>query len=428
MNDILTRTILTVALALAAGVSQAQKPETGAGMQDTTDDFPLTMTAGEDSVRELYMSATYLSVSPDCQMTDSTPTFGDDVYIGRLSRLPTEIEMPYNDVVRRFIDRYAGKLRYSVSYMLGAANFYVPFFEEALEAYGLPLELKYLPVIESALNPAAASSTGAAGLWMLSLAAAKDYGLTVNSLLDERRDPLKASYAAAARLNDLYKTLGDWNLVIAAFNSDPAQVEKAIHRAGGERDYWTIYPYMPKELRGYVPAFIAVNYLMSYYCEHGICPMTATLPSKTDTIMTDRNVHLVQVADVLGIDIGLLRALNPACRKDIVPGASGLTALRLPEDKVAAYIDREGEITAYKADELLSRRAVAEVKPDMPEPEKKAVAKKKKNSTKAKYVTIKKGQTLSEIARANGTTVSKLQKLNGLKGTTIRAGKKLRVR
>ena len=196
--------------------------------------------------------------------------------------------MPHNDVVQKFIDRYSGRLRHSVSYMLGASNFYMPIFEEALEAYNLPLELRYLPVIESALNPTAVSRVGATGLWQFMLVTGKHYGLKVNSLVDERRDPVKSSYAAAHYLSDLYKIFGDWNLVIAAYNCGPDQINKAIHRSNGSRDYWQIYPYLPKETRGYVPAFIAANYIMTYYCEHNICPMTTRLPAKTDTIMVDR--------------------------------------------------------------------------------------------------------------------------------------------
>lgn len=210
------------------------------------------------------------------------------MYIERLSRLPNVMEMPYNEIVQKFIDRYTGRLRHSVSYMLGASNFYIPIFEEALEAYGLPLELKYLPVIESALNPKATSHAGAAGLWQFMVATGKQYGLEINSLIDERRDPIKSSYAAAHYLKDLYNIFGDWSLVIAAYNCGPENINKAIHRADGQADYWKIYPYLPRETRGYVPAFIAANYVMNYYCEHNICPMRTTLPAKTDTVVVSR--------------------------------------------------------------------------------------------------------------------------------------------
>jgi len=406
-------------------------------------EFPEAMTYDLDSLLNLYMSKTYLQEDNDCNMKDVNPVFDKEVYIDRLKRMPTVIEMPYNDVVQKFIDRYSGRLRQSVSFMLGAANFYIPIFEEALESYGLPLELKYLPVIESALNPNAVSHAGATGLWQFMLATGKQYGLTVNSLVDERRDPLKASYAAAHYLSDLYKVFGDWNLVIAAYNCGPDQINKAIHRSMGERDYWQIYPYLPKETRGYVPAFIAANYIMNYYCEHNICPMTTNLPAKTDTVMVQRNVHLQQVAAVCGMDIEQLRALNPAYRRDIVPGQTELSAIRLPQSEIGKYIDNEDSVYNYLADVLFTKRAEVAVNDDVPTyTNKRSYSRSKKSSksrsrssrrsrgrsARSKSITVKSGMTLSEIAKRNGTTVSKLKKLNKIKGSTIRAGKKLRVK
>ena len=394
-------------------------------------EFPEAMTFELDSLLNLYMSKTYLDEDNDCRMKDVNPVFEKEVYIDRLKRMPTIIEMPYNEVVQKFIDRYSGRLRHSVSYMLGASNFYMPIFEEALETYGLPLELKYLPVIESALNPTAVSRVGATGLWQFMLATGKRYGLEVNSLVDDRRDPIKSSYAAANYLKDLYKVFGDWNLVIAAYNCGPDQINKAIHRAKGCKDYWQIYPYLPKETRGYVPAFIAANYIMTYYCEHNICPMTTRLPAKTDTVMVDRNVHLEQIAAVCNIDIEQLRTLNPSYRRDIAPGATKLSAIRLPQTEVGKFIDMQDSIYAYNAEALFTKRATVEVNDNTPTYTRSSSSRsksKKRTSRRGKTVTIKSGQTLSEIAKRNGTTVAKLKKLNGLKGTNIRAGKKLRVR
>ena len=277
-------------------------------------EFPEAMTYDLDSLLNLYMSKAYLSPG-DCEMKNENPTYPKEVYIERLSRIPSVMELAYNDIVQRFIDRYSGRLRYSVSYMLGAANFYLPIFEEALEAYQMPLELKYLPIIESALNPKAVSRAGATGLWQFMLGTGKQYGLEVNSLVDERRDPVKSSYAAARYLRDLYRIFGDWNLVIAAYNCGPENINKAIHRANAgqtegqpiNKDYWHIYPYLPAETRGYVPAFIAANYIMTYYCEHNICPMTTRLPAQSDTVMVHRDVHLEQIAGVIGTDADLLR-------------------------------------------------------------------------------------------------------------------------
>ncbi len=269
------------------------------------------------------------------------------------------------------------------------------------------------------------------------LATGKNYGLEVNSLVDERRDPVKSSYAAANYLSDLYKIFGDWNLVIAAYNCGPDQINKAIHRSNGERDYWQIYPYLPKETRGYVPAFIAANYIMTYYCDHNICPMTTRLPAKTDTIMVDRNVHLEQVAEVCGIDMEQLRALNPAYRRDIVPGATKASSIRLPQLEVGKFIDKQEDIYNYKAGELLAKRTEVEVNDNAPayttskrsSPSRRSRASsRRRSSSGGKSITIRSGQTLSQIAKQHGTTVSKLKKLNGIKGSNIRAGKKLRVR
>ena len=434
--------LISAALLLASNIAiQAQIEEDFADEDEITVtdeqgkeeviEFPEAMTFELDSLLNLYMSKTYLDEDNDCRMKDVNPVFEKEVYIDRLKRMPTIIEMPYNEVVQKFIDRYSGRLRHSVSYMLGASNFYMPIFEEALETYGLPLELKYLPVIESALNPTAVSRVGATGLWQFMLATGKRYGLEITSLVDHRRDTIQSSYAAANYLKDLYKVFGDWNLVIAAYNCGPDQINKAIHRAKGSKDYWQIYPYLPKETRGYVPAFIAANYIMTYYCEHNICPMTTRLPAKTDTVMVDRNVHLEQIAAVCNIDIEQLRTLNPSYRRDIAPGATKLSAIRLPQTEVGKFIDMQDSIYAYNAEALFTKRATVEVNDNTPTYTRSSSSRsksKKRTSRRGKTVTIKSGQTLSEIAKRNGTTVAKLKKLNGLKGNNIRAGKKLRVR
>lgn len=402
-------------------------------------DLPEALLNDYDSLLNNYNSKTYLHISFDCNMPDVNPVYDREVYKERLSRMPTVIEMPYNDVVQKFIDRYSGRLRRSVSVMLGTQNFYMPIFEEALESYGLPLELKYLPVIESALNPNAVSRVGATGLWQFMLSTGKHYGLEVNSLVDERRDPVRASYAAAHYLRDLYKIFGDWNLVIAAYNCGPETINRAIHRSKGERDYWRIYPYLPKETRGYVPAFIAANYIMTYYCEHNICPMRADLPVKTDTVMVNRDVHFEQVAKVLGMDVEQVKQLNPQYRRNVVNGGTKPSPLRLPVAMVGNFIDNEDSVYAYHPDELLTKRQEVAVNDDVPtfsrhsssRSNRHAKSSRDRKSRRSKgnsSVTIRQGDTLSEIARRNGTTVSKLKKLNKISGSNIRAGKKLRVK
>lgn len=418
--------------------------------ENETFDLPEAMTSEIDSLLHLYNTKTYLKRDADCNLPNVNKTYEPDVYKNRLRRLPTIMEMPYNNVVQKFIDRYSNELRNAVGIMLGASNFYMPIFEQALETYNLPLELKYLPVIESGLNPKAVSRVGATGLWQFMLATAKNYGLEINSLLDERCDPIKSSYAAANYLSDLYRIFGDWNLVIAAYNCGPDKLTQAIHRAGGSKDYWKIYPYLPRETRGYVPAFIAANYIMNYYCEHNICPMTTDLPAKTDTILVNRDVHFKQIAQVLNMDEELVRSLNPQYRKDIVIGYTKPSTLRLPVDKINSFIDQEDSVYAYNADVLLTKRSEVEVAQGAPNysigrtstsSSRKSYSrsKSKRSSRKSsrsnrrrrssnKSVTVRGGDTLSEIAARNNTTVKKLKKLNGLKGNNIRKGKKIRVR
>ncbi|WP_027449577.1 lytic transglycosylase domain-containing protein [Xylanibacter brevis] len=390
-------------------------------------DFPEAMADNMmDSLMNLYESKSYLTVDEDCRTTGENPLFSKEEYIERLMRMPTVMEMSYNEVVRSCIDRYAGRLRRQVGFMLGASNFYMPIFEEALEAYQVPLELKYLPVIESALNPTAVSRVGATGLWQFMVSTGKMYNLEINSLIDERRDPVKASYAAAHLLSDLYKVYGDWNLVIAAYNCGPGNINKAIARAGGERDYWKIYPYLPKETRGYVPAFIAANYVMTYYCEHGICPMRTQLPSQTDTVMVNRDLTLSQIASVCNLDIQMLRALNPVYRRDVVPGGSKPMPIRLPLNDVNTFITMQDSV--YASATPLKR---AEVEIDNTFVPSKSVSSKRsgrKSSRGGRQVTVRKGESLSTIARRNGTTVAKLKRLNGIRGNNIRAGQKLKVR
>lgn len=400
-------------------------------------DLPEALSYEYDSLLSVYNAKTYIRPNANCDMPDVNPIYEKEVYKERLSRIPAVIEMPYNDVVQKLIDRYSGHLRRSVSLMLGTQNFYMPIFEQALESYGLPLELKYLPVIESALNPNAVSRVGATGLWQFMLHTGKQYGLEINSLIDERRDPVKASYAAAHYLSDLYKIFGDWNLVIAAYNCGPQGINKAIHRAKGLTDYWDIYPYLPKETRGYVPAFIAANYIMNYYCDHNICPMVAELPAKSDTIMVNRDIHFEQIAKVLNIDIEIIKDLNPQYRRNIVNGSSKPSSLRLPAMAIASFIDNQDSIYSCTVNNFQNKRTeVVITEPQKEYSSSKYSSRSRKSASRSsrnkkrrgKSVTIRQGDTLSDIARRNGTTVSKLKRLNNIKGSSIRAGKKLKVK
>lgn len=379
--------------------------------------MPQGMISTTDSLYLDWISKHYINPNENCTMRTENPPVSDSIYMDRLKRIPAIIEMPYNEIVRKFIDMYATRLRQKVAFMLSANNFYMPIFEEALDLYDLPLELKYLPVIESALNPMATSTQGATGLWQFMLRTGQVYGLKVNSLVDERRDPIKSTRAAARYLKDLYDIYQDWNLVLAAYNCGPGTVNKAIRRAGGDKDFWEIYNYLPKETRGYVPAFIAANYIMTYYCEHYISPMEMRMPESTDTIHVSRPLNLNQVADVCKINIDELRALNPEFKKDLIPGNEKPYALRLPTNMVSTFIDKEDSIYAYKADTYLTRRSTVAVK----------------NATgtskgKAVYHRIRNGETLGGIAARYGVSINQLRRLNGIKGSNIRAGKSLRIR
>ncbi len=441
------RRIKTILLAAAFCACAAAQNTNGVTVHDKTSgtdeviDLPEAMTYDLDSLLNEWHAKSYLYPDTTCENPDYNPPFAPEVYQERLARIPAVMEMPYNDIVQQFIDQYSGRLRRSVAYMLGAGNFYVPIFEEALDYYALPLELKYLPVIESALDPTAVSRVGATGLWQFMLSTGKRYDLKVNSLVDERRDPIKSTWAAAKYLRDLYKIYGDWNLVIAAYNCGPTNINKAIHRAGGARDYWRIYPYLPQETRGYVPAFIAANYIMTYYCEHNICPMKTRIPVVTDTIMVSRNVHMEQIAAVSDMDLEAIRALNPQYRTGVIPGQSEPCAIRLPQEKALAFIDLQDSVYNYKADELLDRRdvvAVPQVQERQTRVSTRTTSRKSSSSRSSrrtvkrrdtkKYATVRKGDSLSRIASRNGTTVGKLRRLNAIKGDKIKPGQKLRVK
>lgn len=412
------RSILLITLLIFSSALSAQTQTTTVAEEKGTMDLPETLLADMDSLYWDWQSKNYLFVDENCVTTTTNPAISDSVYIDRLSRIPSIIEMPFNDIVKKHIEAYTNRLRNKVSFILAAANFYMPLFEEALDTYDLPLELKYLPIIESALNPTAISRQRASGLWQFMLRTGKLYGLENNSLVDERRDPIKSTWAAARYLKDLYNIYKDWHLVLAAYNCGPGNVNKAIRRAGGATDYWEIYQFLPKETRGYVPGFIAANYVMHYYCEHGICPMEAQLPATTDTIHIHKDLNLQQVAGVCNIDIEQLRSLNPQYKKDVVPGNSKPYVLRLPNNTVNQFIDLQDSIYAYKADQFQKRKTVAV----------KESTAKSSNSKNAKYHKIRRGDTLGGIALKYGVSVKQLRRLNNIRGNNITAGKSLRIR
>lgn len=420
-------TPLLFCLSIFAGQVQAQESvevlihENGTERQESIE-LPKSMTYPLDSLLNDWKAKNYIDLSKDCSTSTENPVFTDSVYIDRLSRIPAVMEMSYNEIIRKFIDMYTGRLRNHVSFMLSACNFYMPIFEEALDAYGLPLELKYLPIIESALNPSARSRAGASGLWQFMLATGKMYGLESNSLVDERRDPIKATWAAARYLKDMYAIYQDWNLVIAAYNCGPGTINKAIRRAGGKTDYWEIYNYLPKETRGYVPAFIAANYVMTYYCNHNICPMETNIPDATDTVQVNRNLHFEQLADICGISMDEIKSLNPQYTKNIIPGESKPQTLRLPVNYMSTFLDNQDTIYAHRTEQLFRNRRVATI-PDGVNKSRRATT----GSGALTYHKIRNGETLGAIARRYGVTVKQIQSWNGMRNTKISAGKRLKI-
>ena len=359
--------------------------------------------------------------------TRSDKEVSDEEIIRRLQAMPTVIEMPYNSVVRQYIDMYTQRRRQLVENMLGLSHYYMPIFEEALDRHGLPMELKYLPVIESALNPVAVSRAGATGLWQFMQPTATGQGLEVNSLVDERRDPYKATEAAAAYLKQLHDTYGDWSLAIAAYNCGPGNINKALRRAGGgKKDFWDIYPFLPAETRGYLPAFIAANYVMTYYAKHNIAPALVRRPLVVDSVHVKHRVHFEQIADVMGISLDELRALNPQYRKDIIPGNIRPYPLVLPSLQAYAYVVSEDSIISHNAARYAMR--------DVVEPANGATVQGSDDKgeyvdeTSVKYHKVLRGETVASVARKYGITQAALREANGMsRKSVLKRGQSLKI-
>lgn len=353
----------------------------------------------------------------------NTGKLDDALIIERLGKLPTVIEMPFNSVVKGAIRYYVNRPQL-VENMLGLSLYYMPIFEDALERHKMPLELKYLPVIESALVPTAVSKAGAGGLWQFMPPTAKGMGLEINSLVDQRRDPYLASDAAARYLKQLYQTYNDWSLAIAAYNCGPGNVNKALRRAGdGKHDFWEIYPFLPTETRGYVPTFIAANYIMNYHKDHNISPALARRPLVTDTVHVSRRVHFDQISQVMDIPVAELRALNPQFRTDLIPGDIHPYSLVLPSLQAYAYIVNEDSIVNHNAAKY-SRRGVVE--PATGASVGRDARGEYYDEEVVKWHTVKRGETLSKIARKYGVTVAEIRKYNRV-GKSVKAGKKLKI-
>jgi membrane-bound lytic murein transglycosylase D len=357
------------------------------------------------------------------ESSDSTPTVydkPDSFYIERLKKIPSVIGLTYSDLIRKCIQIYTVRKRDKCEEILALKEYYFPIMEEVLDKYGLPLELKYLSVIESALNPRAVSRAGATGLWQFMYGTGRLYKLNVNSLIDERRDPVAATNAAAHFLKDLYNVYGDWFLVIAAYNCGPGNVNKAIRRSGG-KNYWEVYNYLPRETRSYVPLYIAATYVMTYYKDHNLKPQSLDMLPYSDTVIVRENIHFQQIADVLNIPIDQIRNLNPEYRRDIIPGKYFTSSLRLPAKYAIKFIDLKDSIVRYKSNEFFA----SDFKIIYPSGKRGIISDGASTKGKKVYHKVTKGETLANIASLYGVQVSDLRYWNDISGNSVRAGRKL---
>ena len=336
------------------------------------------------------------------------------------------ITLPYNETVRNFMILYSERMPRKMGQLMGLSTYYFPIFEETFNRYGLPEELKYLAIVESALNPLAVSRVNARGMWQFMLGTAKSYGLEINSYVDERYDPFKSADAAAQYLRDAYRVFGDWSLAISSYNCGSGNVNKAIRRAGGSRDFWNIYQYLPRETRGYVPAMVGAMYACQYAKEYNLEPSPVQMPHYVDTFHVRQNLHFLQLTEVIGMPLNEIRDLNPKYYKDIVPGKDGEQILCLPHKYTAAFMDHEDSIYRYKAAEMFSGVEVDKYRNEATGPS--VAAKKPAGSGGTKIYTVRKGDTLGGIARKHHVTVKQLKSWNNLRSDNIRIGQKLKIK
>ena len=409
---------LSAALCAAALCAQARPSilTLADAAADSTVVFPESVETDVNRMMQNWYLQNYTALDKEVDNRPDVATT-DAELIERLQAIPTTIEMPFNSVVRQYIDMYTGRKRSLVESMLGMSLYYMPIFEQAIEKEGIPIELKYLPVIESAMNPDAVSRAGAVGLWQIMLPTARGLGLEINTLVDERRDPVRSSEAAARYLRELYDIYKDWSLAIAAYNCGPGNVNKALRRAGDDarKDFWAIYPYLPRETRGYVPCFIAATYVMNYYNKHNISPALAKKPIVTDSVHVNRRVHFQQIADILKLPVEQLQVLNPQYRKQEIPGTPDRPwPLVLPANQTYAYIMSEDAIAAHNAD-LYARRDVVEPATGM-EARPATVDGQEGEwvvTEDVKWHKVRHNETMASIAKRYGVSLKSLKRWNG---------------
>ncbi|MCX6301230.1 MAG: transglycosylase SLT domain-containing protein [Bacteroidia bacterium] len=345
--------------------------------------------------------------------------YPDSVYENRLSRINSIIQLKYNSIIRNHIHVYTVRQRDKFSAVLGLKDYYFPMIEDIFDSYGLPAELKYMAVIESALNPNAVSRAGATGLWQFMYSTGRFYGLTINSVVDERRDPIKSTHAAAKYIKDLYNIYDDWILVIAAYNCGPGNVNKAIRRSGNKKDYWEIFYRLPRETRGYIPQYVAAAYAINYYAEHNIRPLPLNIPVATDTIMINKDIHLAQISEVMKIPYGELRALNPQYRTGLIPGSSKPLSLTLPMNHLGDFIDLNDTIRSYRSDFYLNSAT------RIADPSRSTYLPADIKGKTRLFYTVQEGDNLGYISEWYHVGLSELRYWNNIYRNTIRIGQKL---
>lgn len=343
------------------------------------------------------------------------------------AKSPFNIE--YNQGLENIIKSFLKNRKKSFERLMGVSEYYFPLFEEALAKQNVPLEIKYLAVVESALNPRAVSKMGATGLWQFMYHTGKQYGLKIDSYIDERSDPLKSSEAATKYMTNMYKMFGDWDLVLASYNSGPGNVSKAIRRSGGQKNYWNIRKNLPKETQGYVPAFLATMYLYEYRKEHGIVPQRATVQHfATDTIMIKQQLSFKQIGDLLDVPVAQLQLLNPSYKLNVVPFYKDQNHfLRLPQEKIAVFASNESQIYAYAEHELNKRERPFESTRALAIKDSASPSAKSSNGSKTTYYTVKRGDNLSSLADKYDVSAFQIKKWNNLKSNTIAYGKSLKI-
>lgn len=415
--------IVFVSMQFSMNAQVCERDTTQRNLPDSTQNgvFDNSMSAQIDSLLNLWYIKQSVRANGDKQleMPNEGISYSDSIYAKRLAEIPSIVPLSYNKEVRSYIEMYCVRKRKLAGIILGLSKYYFPMYEEIMEQNGVPQELKYLSIIESALNPNAVSCVGATGLWQFMFSTGRMYGLQVNTFIDARKDPVRSTHAAARYLKDLHKIFNDWTLAIAAYNCGPGNVSKAIRRAGGKTDFWQIYYFLPKETRGYVPAYIAATYMMNYYDKHNINIVPIAMPLITDTVMVSKEIHLQQVAAVLNMPIEELRTLNPQYKRDIIPAYKDSYPLLLPPLKAVEFATLHDSIHNYNYATYFTSMQVVDIESQNNNPALN-VSRLKKNTHLVKY-----GETLSSISKKYGVSINELKYLNKIRGKQVSPGRQL---